>query len=164
MDCRLAARATGPKALQPASALAVEDFRQEGISPGRLLEIGRKLSTHSPEVRQLAEAPGSNQSRDISLRRRWSSPVQDEYRIPNRHAILTALTLRLVFRQTGASRNYLPGWMRLDLNSSDHTTHSRRNQIVEMQPLGRAHDDPINLVVATTALNPGSPNRDLEIS
>ena len=59
-------------------------------------------------------------------------------------SILTALTLRLVFclplRQTEGFLDSLLSWMDLDLNAPDHTTLSRRNQVVEVQSLTRAHD------------------------
>ncbi len=62
-------------------------------------------------------------------------------------AILTALTLRVVFhlplRQTEGFLDSLLSWMGLDLKAPDHTTLSRRNQIVELPPLTRAHDGPI---------------------
>ena len=71
-------------------------------------------------------------------------------------AILTALTLRLVFRlplrQTEGFLDSLLSLMGLDLKAPDHTTLSRRNQIVEVPPLTRAHDDPIYLIVDSTGL------------
>ena len=71
-------------------------------------------------------------------------------------AILTALTLRLVFRlplrQTEGFLDSLLSWMGLDLKAPDHTTLSRRNQIVEVQPLTRAHDGPIDRIVDSTGL------------
>ena len=71
-------------------------------------------------------------------------------------AILTALTLRLLFRlplrQTEGFHDSLLSWRGLDLKASDHTTLSRRNQIVEVQPLTRAHDGPIALIVDSTGL------------
>ena len=71
-------------------------------------------------------------------------------------SILTALTLRLVFRlplrQTEGFLDSLLSWMDLDLNAPDHTTLSRRNQIVQVQPLTRAHDGPIDLIVDSTGL------------
>ena len=66
------------------------------------------------------------------------------------------LTLRLVFRlplrQTGAFLDSLLSWMGLDLKAPDHGTLSRRNRIVEVQPLTRAHDGPIDLIVDSTGL------------
>ena len=66
-------------------------------------------------------------------------------------AILTALTLRVVFhlplRQTEGFLDSLLSLMGLDLKAPDHTTLSRRNQIVEVPPLTRAHDGPIHLIV-----------------
>jgi hypothetical protein len=71
-------------------------------------------------------------------------------------AILTALTLRVVFRlplrQTEGFLNSLLSLMGLDLKAPDHTTLSRRNQDVEVPPLTRVHDRPIHLVVDSTGL------------
>jgi len=71
-------------------------------------------------------------------------------------AILTALTLRVVFhlplRQTEGFLDSLLSWMGLNLKAPDHTTLSRRNQIVEVPPLTRAHDGPIHLIVDSTGL------------
>ena len=71
-------------------------------------------------------------------------------------AILTALTLRLVFRlplrQTEGFLDSLISLMGLDLKAPDHTTLSRRNQIVKVPPLTRAHDGPIYLIVDSTGL------------
>ena len=70
--------------------------------------------------------------------------------------ILTALTLRLLFRlplrQAEGFLDSLLSWMGLELKTPDHTTLSRRNQIVEVQPLTRAHDGPIDLIVDSTGL------------
>jgi len=71
-------------------------------------------------------------------------------------AILTALTLRAVFRlplrQTEGFLDSLLRMMGLNLKAPDHTTLSRRNQIVEVPPLTRAHDGPIHLIVDSTGL------------
>ncbi len=71
-------------------------------------------------------------------------------------AILTALTLRVVFRlplrQTEGFLDSLLSLMRLDLKAPDHTTLSRRNQTVEVPPLTRRHDGPIYLLVDSTGL------------
>ena len=71
-------------------------------------------------------------------------------------AILTALTLRLVFRlplrQTEGFLDSLLSLMGLDLKAPDHTTLARRNQIVQVPPLPRAHDAPIHLIVDSTGL------------
>ena len=71
-------------------------------------------------------------------------------------AILTALTLQLLFRlplrQTEGFLDSLLSWTGLDLKAPSHTTLSRRNQIVEVQPLTRAHDGPIDLIVDSTGL------------
>ena len=61
-------------------------------------------------------------------------------------AIRTALTLRVVFglplRQTEEFLDSLLSLMSRDLKAPDHTTLSRRNQIVVVPPLTRAHDRP----------------------
>jgi len=71
-------------------------------------------------------------------------------------AILTALTLRVVFRlplrQTEGFLDSLLSLMGLDLEAPDHTTLSRRNQTVEVPPLTRVHNGPIYLVVDSTGL------------
>jgi hypothetical protein len=71
-------------------------------------------------------------------------------------AILTALTLRLVFRlplrQTEGFLDSLLGLMGLDLKAPDHTTLSRRNQILQVPRLTRAHNGPIRLIVDSTGL------------
>ena len=71
-------------------------------------------------------------------------------------AIRTALTLRGVFglplRQTEGFPDSLLSLMSRDLKAPDHTTLSRRNQIVVVPPLSRAHDGPIDLIVDSTGL------------
>ena len=71
-------------------------------------------------------------------------------------AIRTALTLRVVFglplRQTEEFLDSLLSLMSRDLKTPDHTTLSRRNQIVVVPPLTRAHDRPIDLIVDSTGL------------
>ena len=88
-------------------------------------------------------------------------------------AIRTALTPRAVFglplRQTEGFLDSLLSLMRRDLEAPDpflgrtsggtlsdrstsHTTLSRRNQIVVVPPLTRAHDGPIDLIVDSTGL------------
>jgi len=71
-------------------------------------------------------------------------------------AILTALTLRLVFRlplrQTEGFVGSLLRLMGLELNVPDHTTLSRRGRDVEVPPLRRDHDGPIHLIVDSTGL------------
>ena len=71
-------------------------------------------------------------------------------------AILTALTLRVVFRlplrQTEGFLDSLLSLMGLEVEAPDHTTLSRRNQDVEVPPLTPAHDRPIHLVVDSTGL------------
>ena len=62
-------------------------------------------------------------------------------------AILTALTLRVLFgmplRRTEGFLDSLLSLMGLNLKAPDHTTLSRRNQIVEVPPVTRAHDGAI---------------------
>jgi len=71
-------------------------------------------------------------------------------------AILTALTLRVVFRlplrPTEGFLDSLLSLMDLELEAPDHTTLSRRNQYVEVPALTRAHDGPIHLVIDSTGL------------
>ena len=71
-------------------------------------------------------------------------------------AVRTALTLRVVFslplRQTEGFLNSLLRLMGLNLKAPDHTTLSRRNQIVAVPPLTRSHDGPIDLIVDSTGL------------
>ena len=71
-------------------------------------------------------------------------------------AVRTALTLRVVFslplRQTDGFLDSLLRLMGRDLKAPDHTTLSRRNQIVVVPPLTRAHDGPIDLIVDSTVL------------
>ena len=71
-------------------------------------------------------------------------------------AIRTALTLRVVFghplRQTEGFLDSLLSLMSRDLKAPDHTTLSRRNQMVVVPPLTRAHDGPIDLIVDSTGL------------
>ena len=71
-------------------------------------------------------------------------------------AIRTALTLRVVFglalRQTEGFLDSLLSLMSRDLKAPDHTTLSRRNQIVVVPPLSRAHDGPIDPIVDSTGL------------
>ena len=71
-------------------------------------------------------------------------------------AIRTALTLRVVFglplRQTEGFLDSLLSLMSRDLKAPDHTTLSRRNQIVAVPPLTRSYDGPIDLIVDSTGL------------
>ena len=86
-------------------------------------------------------------------RRTVSSGGQRRY---SNLAIRTALTLRVVFglplRQTEGFLDSLLSLMSRDLKAPDHTTLSRRNQIVVVPPLTRAHDGPIDLIVDSTGL------------
>ena len=65
-------------------------------------------------------------------------------------------TLRVVFghplRQTEGFLDSLLSLMSRDLKAPDHTTLSRRNQIVVVPPLTRAHGGPIDLIVDSTGL------------
>ena len=71
-------------------------------------------------------------------------------------AIRTALTLRVVFglplRQTEGFLDSLLSLMSRSVKAPDHTTLSRRNQIVVVPPLTRAHDGPSDLIVDSTGL------------
>ena len=66
------------------------------------------------------------------------------------------MTLRVVFglplRQTEGFLDSLLSLMSRDLKAPDHTTLSRRNQIVVVPPLTRVHDGPIDLIVDFTGL------------
>ena len=66
------------------------------------------------------------------------------------------MTLRVVFslplRQTEGFLDSLLRLMGLNLKAPDHTTLSRRNQIVAVPPLTRSHDGPIDLIVDSTGL------------
>ena len=67
-------------------------------------------------------------------------------------AVRTALTLRVVFslplRQTEGFLDSLLRLMGLNLKAPDHTTLSRRNQIVAVPPLTRSYDGPARLRTA----------------
>jgi len=71
-------------------------------------------------------------------------------------AIVTALTLRIVFRlplrQTEGFLDSLLRLMELDLKAPDHTTLSRRNQEVDVPAPTKVHDGPIHLIVDSTGL------------
>ena len=66
------------------------------------------------------------------------------------------MTLRVVFslplRQTEGFLDSLLRLMGLNLKAPDHTTLSRRNQIVAVPPLTRSYDGPIDLIVDSTGL------------
>ena len=66
------------------------------------------------------------------------------------------MTLRVVFghplRQTEGFLDSLLSLMSCDLKAPDHTTLSRRNQMVVVPPLTRAHDGPSDLIVDSTGL------------
>ena len=71
-------------------------------------------------------------------------------------AILTALTLRVVFRlplrQTEGFLDSLLRLMALNLKAPDHTTLSRRNKDVDVPAPTRVHDGPTHLIVDCTGL------------
>ena len=72
-------------------------------------------------------------------------------------AILTALTLRMVFhlplRQTEGFVASLLRLMDINLSAPDHTTLSRRSKVLEAPlPSTRAHEGPIHLIVDSTGL------------
>ena len=58
----------------------------------------------------------------------------------------------LPLRQTEGFLDSLLSLISRDLKAPDHTTLSRRNQIVVVPPLTRAHDGPIDLIVDSTGL------------
>ena len=104
-------------------------------------------------------AAATSRSAERGGDRSWTAPKNGLRGGQRRYwdlAILNALTLRLLFRlplrQTEGFIDSLLSWMDLDLKAPDHTTLSRRNQIVEVQPLTRAHDGPIDLIVDSTGL------------
>ena len=78
-------------------------------------------------------------------------------------AIRTGLTLRVVFglplRQTEGFLDSLLSLMSRDLKAPDHTTLSRRNQIVAVVPLTRAHDGPIDLIFSPRSKFPSGVSR-----
>ncbi len=71
-------------------------------------------------------------------------------------AIVTALTLRMVFRlplrQTEGFLNSLLRLMDLDLKTPDHTTLSRRNKDVDVPSPSRVLDGSLHLIVDSTGL------------
>ena len=71
-------------------------------------------------------------------------------------AVRTALTLRVVFslplRPTEGFLDSLLRLMGRNLKAPEHTTLSRRNQIVAVPPLTRSYDGPIDLIVDSTGL------------
>ncbi|TDI36120.1 MAG: hypothetical protein E2P02_25985, partial [Acidobacteria bacterium] len=71
-------------------------------------------------------------------------------------AIVTALTLRMVFRlplrQTEGFLDSLLRLMELDLKAPDHTTLSRRNKDVDVPAPRKVHDGPIHPIVDSTGL------------
>ena len=89
----------------------------------------------------------------------WVPPkngLRGGQRLYSNLAVRTALTLRVVFslplRQTEGFLDSLLRLMGLNLKAPDHTTLSRRNQIVAVPPLTRSHDGPIDLIVDSTGL------------
>ena len=89
----------------------------------------------------------------------WSAPrggVPGGQRKYSNLAILTALTLRTVFRlplrQTEGFVASLIGLMGLKLDTPDHTTLSRRARDVDVPMLARSHAGPIHLIIDSTGL------------
>ena len=89
----------------------------------------------------------------------WVPPkngLRGGQRLYSNLAVRTALTLRVVFslplRQTEGFLDSLLRLMGLNLKAPDHTTLSRRNQIVAVPPLTRSYDGPIDLIVDSTGL------------
>ena len=82
----------------------------------------------------------------------WYSPL----------AILTALTLRAVFRlalrQTEGLIGSIIGLLGLDLSVPDHTTLSRRAETLEVpRPKPDSNAEPVHLLVDSTGLKLGGP-------
>ena len=75
-----------------------------------------------------------------------------EPRDPDRVDAAGRLRRSLPLRQTEGFLDSLLSLMSRDLKVPDHTTLSRRNQIVVVVPLTRAHDGPIDLIVDSTGL------------
>ncbi len=73
------------------------------------------------------------------------------------HAIVTVLTLRLVFklplRQAEGFLRSLLSLMGLDLESPDHTTVSRRSQQLDLELHLIPANEPIHLIVDSTGLS-----------
>ena len=69
-----------------------------------------------------------------------------------RQRFLAAWSAFWSFQQTEGFLNSLLRLMGLNLKAPDHTTLSRRNQIVAVPPLTRSHDGPIDLIVDSTGL------------
>jgi hypothetical protein len=94
----------------------------------------------SQEAREACTAPG----------RRGDQPRYSNL------AIVTALTLRMVFRlplrQTEGFLDSLLRLMVLDLKAPDHTTLSRRNKDVDVPAPTKVHNCPIHLIVDSTGL------------
>ncbi len=72
-------------------------------------------------------------------------------------AIETALTLRLIFnlplRQAEGFLRSILGLMSIDLEAPDHTTLSRRSQILNIDLHRVANDGPIHLIIDSTGLS-----------
>ena len=135
------------------------------MAAGKSSRINRQYKTKY-RIRNWREYERGLRSRgDVTI---WLSEDAIAARIPPKNglrggrrrysnlAIRTALTLRVVFglplRQTEGFLDSLLSLMSRDLKAPDHTTLSRRNQIVVVPPLTRAHDGPIDLIVDSTGL------------
>ena len=135
------------------------------MAAGKSSRINRQYKTKY-RIRNLSEYERGLRSRgDVTI---WLSEDAIAAWIPPKNglrggqrrysnlAIRIALTLRVVFglplRQTEGFLDSLLSLMSRDLKAPDHTTLSRRNQIVVVPPLTRAHDGPIDLIVDSTGL------------
>ena len=135
------------------------------MAAGKSSRINRQYKTKY-RVRNWREyEPGLRSRGDVTI---WLSEDAIAAWIPSKNglrggqrrysnlAIRTALTLRVVFGlPLGRTEGFLDSLLSLmsrDLKAPDHTTLSRRNQIIVVPPLTRAHDGPSDLIVDSTGL------------
>jgi hypothetical protein len=135
------------------------------MAAGKSSRVNRKYKTKY-RIRNWREYERGLRSRgDVTIwlseeaRAAWTPPnngLRGGQRRYSNLAILTALTLRVLFRlplrQTEGFLDSLLSLMGLGLKAPDHTTLSRRNQTVEVPPLTRVHGGPICLIVDSTGL------------
>jgi hypothetical protein len=135
------------------------------MSAGKSSRVNRKYKTKY-RIRNWREYERSLRSRgDVTIWlsqeaiAAWTPPnngLRGGQRRYSNLAILTALTLRVLFRlplrQAEGFLDSLLGLMGLALKAPDHTTLSRRNQTVEVPSLTRVLDGPICLIVDSTGL------------
>ena len=90
--------------------------------------------------------------------------MNHKFPVPWRREFETETPLRVVFglplRQTEGFLDSLLSLMSRDLKAPDHTPLSRRNPIVVVPPLTRAHDGPIDLIVERQR----GPDREVRVS